>query len=83
MLLRTAKKSLERGKSTAHLVLDSIPNMGDDGETQMLQSEEMEHFAKEFAEMEEVVVPASATATCLTHYSTICMVLALIIKPVY
>lgn len=56
-LPRMAKTSLQRAASTTHLVLDSLPGVGDDGETQALQTCEMEHLAKEFAEIDSVEIP--------------------------
>ena len=60
-----ASQALQRGKSTPHLVLESLPEVGEDGETQLLHSMEMEHLAKMFSETREVEVPKCPTVACL------------------
>ena len=62
--VRKASLSLRRAASVPHLVLESLPNPGDAGETQLLHSSEMEHLAMEFAEYEPEQLPEAPLATC-------------------
>lgn len=76
--LRMAEKSLENefnpktskassSSDPATLVLDSLPYGTDDGQTQPLHSEEMDHLAKEFGALNrgasKVFVPEAPTVT--------------------
>lgn len=57
-------KGIVKAPTRATLVLDSLPFGADNTETQVLHHMEVDHLAKEFAEMGDVPIPDAPTATC-------------------